>query len=247
VLALGVLAGATIEGGQRGWGDALVIAGFITFAALAVLFLAVEFRSKAPMLPLALFRKPAFSAAALTGLLVNVGAYGLIFVFSLYFQRLNHLSPLATGLAFAPMMAAVLVTNLVAARATAVIGACLTIAIGLVAMAASCFGLLWIQAGSDYGALCGQLVVLGAGLGLLVPPMTSTLLGSVAKEYSGVASGVLNSMRQTGSVVGVALFGSLLGGSAGFIPGARAALLISAALAICALTAVTIGISRRAD
>jgi DHA2 family methylenomycin A resistance protein-like MFS transporter len=246
VLALGCLAAATIEGGQRGWSDSWVLGGFAMFAVLAALFLAIELRSDGPMLPLVLFRKPAFSAMSLSGLLVNIGCYGLIFVFSLYFQRLNHWSPLWTGLAFAPMMAAVLVTNLFAARVVAAAGARLTIAAGLAATAASCIGLLWIEEGTSYASLCAQLVGLGAGLGLLVPPLTSTLLGSVAKQYSGVASGVLNAMRQTGSVLGVALLGSLLGGSAGFIGGVRIALLIAAGLALCAIAAVMIGVPRRA-
>jgi DHA2 family methylenomycin A resistance protein-like MFS transporter len=150
-------------------------------------------------------------------------------------------------MAFVPMMAAILVTNLLAARITRRIGARLTIAVGLAIMAASCVGLLWIEQGSSYAALVMQLIALGAGVGLLVPPLTSTLLGSVAKQYSGVASGVLNAMRQTGSVLGVALFGSLLGGSSGFLPGARIALLISAGLAICALATVVIGVPRKAN
>ena len=207
VLALGLLAGATIEGGERGWSDRFVLTGFASFALLAVLFLAVEFRSKAPMLPFGLFGKPAFCAMSLTGPLINVGAYGLIFVFSLYFQRLNHLSPLWTGLAFAPMMAAVLATNLIAAKVTAVIGARLTIATGLAVAAASCLALLGLRQGTPYRLVCAQLVGLGGGLGLLVPPMTSTLLGSVAKHHSGVASGVLNAMRQTGSAIVATLIG----------------------------------------
>jgi MFS transporter, DHA2 family, methylenomycin A resistance protein len=247
VLALGCLAAATIEGGQRGWSDTWVLAGYAAFVALAALFVATELRSEGPMLPLALFRKPVFSAMSLTGLLINVGCYGLIFVFSLYFQRLDHWSPLSTGLAFAPMMVAVLVTNLLAARVVGAIGARRTIAIGLAAAAASCAGLLWTGPGTSYAALGAQLVGLGAGLGLLVPPLTSTLLGSVAKQYSGIASGVLNAMRQTGSMLGVALFGSLLGGSAGFIGGLRLALLIAAGLALCALLAVLIGVPRDAS
>jgi MFS transporter, DHA2 family, methylenomycin A resistance protein len=246
VLALGALAASTIEGGERGWSDPWVVAGFIAFIVLAALFLAIELKSKSPMLPLSLFRNPAFSATVLTGLLVNVGAYGLIFVFSLYFQRLNHLSPLWTGMAFVPMMAAVLVTNLLAARVTGAIGARVTIAAGLAVMAASCVGLLWIHEGSNYWSLCAQLVALGGGLGLLVPPLTSTTLGSVAKQHSGIASGVLNAMRQTGSVLGVALFGSLLAGSAGFIPGAKVSLLIAAGLALGASAAVMISVPRKA-
>jgi MFS transporter, DHA2 family, methylenomycin A resistance protein len=247
VLALGLLAAAVIEGGQRGWNDPLVLAGFGAFAALTALFLIVEMKSKEPMLPLGLFRQSTFSATALIGILVNVGCYGLIFVFSLYFQRLNHLSPLWTGIAFAPMMAAVLVTNLLAARVTGAIGAQLTIAAGLALMAASCVGLLWVRQGTPYEFLCGQLIGFGAGVGLLVPPLNSTMLGSVAKRQSGLASGVLNAMRQTGSVLGVALFGSLLGtGSSGFAGGLHLALLIAAALSLCAIAAVMIGVPRRA-
>jgi DHA2 family methylenomycin A resistance protein-like MFS transporter len=247
VLALGCLAAATIEGGQRGWTDLWVIAGFAAFVALAALFVAIETKSKGPMLPLSLFRNAAFSVTSLAGLLVNVGCYGLIFVFSLYFQRLNHLSPLWTGMAFVPMMTAILATNLTAARVTAAIGARLTIAIGLAVVAASCVGFLGMQQDSRYSSLVVQLIALGAGVGILVPPLTSTLLGSVAKQYSGVASGVLNAMRQTGSVLGVALFGSLLGGSAGFLPSAKIALLIAAGLSLCALVAVMVGVPRKAD
>jgi len=247
VLALGSLAAAMIEGGERGWGDVLVLAGFVSFAFLAAFFLAIECKSKAPMLPLGLFCKPAFSAMSLTGFLVNIGCYGMIFVLSLYFQRLNHLSPLSTGLAFAPMMAAVLACNLIAARVTAAIGARLTIATGLAVTAASCLALLGLRGGTFYAALCVQLVGLGGGLGLLVPPMTSTLLGSVTKQYSGVASGVLNAMRQTGSAIGVALFGSLLNGAAGFVAGIRVALVIAAALALVAVVATLIGVPRRME
>ena len=106
--------------------------------------------------------------------------------------------------------------------------------------------MLWIEQGASYTSLAAQLIALGAGVGLLVPPLTSTLLGSAAKKYSGIASGVLNAMRQTGSVLGVALFGSLLAGPAGFLPGARIALLIATVLATCALAAVLVGVPRNA-
>jgi DHA2 family methylenomycin A resistance protein-like MFS transporter len=83
---------------------------------------------------------------------------------------------------------------------------------------------------------------MGGGLGLLVPPMTAALLGSVEKSRSGVAAGVLNSTRQTGSVLGVALFGALISGQGNaFLFGTRAALLISAALLIGAAGAIVFG------
>jgi DHA2 family methylenomycin A resistance protein-like MFS transporter len=74
-----------------------------------------------------------------------------------------------------------------------------------------------------------------------VPPLTSALLGSVEKSWSGVAAGVLNSARQTGSVLGVALFGTLIGQTNDFITGMHAALVISALLLVGAAATTTIG------
>jgi MFS transporter, DHA2 family, methylenomycin A resistance protein len=230
VAALAGIAAAIIEGGARGWGNALVLSGFALALALGVLFVLQESRVAQPMLLLALFRQRLFSLMSAGGLLVNIAFYGLIFVLSLYFQQVNHLSPLATGLAFLPLMGAVLPLNLLAPRVSERLGALRTIAIGASVTALGCLALLIIEPGTPYRMLCAQLFVMGAGLGLLVPPLTSELLGSVEKNRSGLAAAVLNSARQTGSVLGVALFGSLLGGSGAFVAGARTALAIAAAL-----------------
>ena len=168
----------------------------------------------------------------------------MIFVFSLYFQRVNAMSPFVTGLAFVPMMGAVLPLNLVAARVAGRIGAPVTIAAGAALAAAGCLALLGIQPDTSYWAIGVQLIVIGAGLGLLVPPLTSTLLGSVEKSRSGIAAGVLNSTRQTGSVLGVALFGSLVGQSGAFIAGVHASLMISACLLLAAGAAIWRGASK---
>jgi DHA2 family methylenomycin A resistance protein-like MFS transporter len=243
IAALGCLAGAIIEGGTLGVGHPWVIAGFVASAVFAMLFVLQERRASQPMLPLSLFGHRMFALTALVGLLVNVAFYGLIFVFSLYFQRVNGLSPFATGLAFAPMMGAVLPINLLAPRLAERIGAPITIAIGAALAAFGCLALLGIEHGTPYWATCMQLIVIGAGLGLLVPPLTSTLLGSVEKSRSGIAAGVLNATRQTGSVLGVALFGALIGQSDAFLAGAHESLIISAALLLAAAAAIWRGAS----
>jgi DHA2 family methylenomycin A resistance protein-like MFS transporter len=234
IAALGSLAGAIIEGGARGWSDPFVIAGFVASAIFAVSFIWREARAPQPMLPLSLFRHRMFAATSAVGLLVNVAFYGLIFVLSLYFQQVNGLSAFATGLAFVPMLAAVLPVNLIAPRVAERIGAPATISAGAVLAAGGCLAMLGIDAGTSYWALCAQLVAMGAGLGLLVPPLTSTLLGSVEKSRSGIAAGVLNATRQTGSVLGVALFGALVGQSSAFIAGLHASLMVSAGVLLAA-------------
>jgi DHA2 family methylenomycin A resistance protein-like MFS transporter len=238
---LGILAGAIIEGGRVGWSNIWVLAGFVAFAALTALFLLQERRARQPMLPLSLFAHRMFALASGVGLLVNVAFYGLIFVLSLYFQQIDGWSPLATGLAFVPMMGAVLPVNLVAPRLTERFGAPAVLAAGALIAAAGCLALLGIARDTSYWAICAQLLAMGGGLGMLVPPLTSTLLGSVEKSRSGVAAGVLNSTRQTGSVLGVALFGSLIGQSHAFLFGAHAALIISALLLIGAAATIAIG------
>jgi DHA2 family methylenomycin A resistance protein-like MFS transporter len=246
IAALGCLAGAIIEAGKLGWSSVFVIAGLAAAAAVAVLFVLREARAPQPMLPLTLFRHRLFALTSLVGLVVNVAFYGLIFVFSLYFQRVNGLSPLATGLAFLPMLGAVLPVNLVAARVAERIGAPAAIAAGALLSAFGCLALLGIAPGTGYWAIGAQLMMIGGGLGLLVPSLTSTLLGSVEKSRSGIAAGVLNATRQTGSVLGVALFGSLIGQSNGFMAGAHASLIISAGLLLAAAAAIWRGASRLA-
>lgn len=243
--ALGALAGAIIEGGALGWDHPAVIAAFVGAAILAVLFVWRESRAAQPMLPLSLFDQRLFTLTSLVGLLVNIAVYGLIFVLSLYFQRINGLSAWWTGLAFVPMMAAVLPVNLLAPRLAERIGSCPTIVLGACISAIGCLGLLWIDAGTSYWAICAQTIAISGGLGLLVPPLTSTLLGSVEKARSGIAAGVLNATRQTGSVLGVALFGSLVASDHAFMTGLHLSLVISAAVLLIAAVVIGVGAPAR--
>ncbi|MBR0821888.1 MFS transporter [Bradyrhizobium liaoningense] len=239
--ALGALAGAIIEGGALGWSHPAVMAAFVASAAFAVLFVWRESRAVQPMLPLSLFSHRLFTLTTVVGLLVNIAIYGLIFVLSLYFQRINGLSAWWTGLAFVPMMGAVLPVNLLAPRLAERIGSCPTIVVGACISALGCLGLLWIEAGTSYWTIFAQMIAISGGLGLLVPPLTSTLLGSIDKARSGIAAGVLNATRQTGSVLGVALFGSLVASDSAFMTGLHQSLIISAAVLLLAAAVIGLG------
>ncbi len=248
VIALVALAGATIEGGRRGFGDPAVLGGFALAVIAGAAFVTIESQRARPMLPLGLFRSSTFSAATAIGLMVNIAFYGLIFVLSLFFQRGQNLSSLQTGLAFAPMTGAIMLANLLAGRGARLLGPRRMIAGGALLMAAGCGALLGAGAETPYGALVVQLLAIGFGLGLIVPAMTSSLLGSVDRSQSGVASGTLNSARQTGSVIGVALFGSLIASGGALVPGLHLALEISVGLVLAvAVLAVGIGRSRGAE
>jgi MFS transporter, DHA2 family, methylenomycin A resistance protein len=243
IIALVALAAAMIEAGQRGFADGLVLTGFGVAAISLTAFVLIESRRRRPMLPLGLFRSRTFSVTSAIGIVINVAFYGLIFVLSLYFQDTRHYSVLLTGLAFAPTTVAIFTANLLAGslarragRRTLLAGAALLLAAGL-------GGLLVVGSGTSYVAIVAQLVVVGFALGLIVPVMTSALLGSVDRSHSGVASGTLNTARQTGSVIGVGLFGSLAAGH--LVSGLRLALLISVGLALL-VAALTPGVAAEA-
>jgi DHA2 family methylenomycin A resistance protein-like MFS transporter len=235
IVCLTLLAAATIRGGTEGFGSAAVLAAYGASAAAGAAFLAIEARRARPMLPLRLFRSGAFGANTAIGLLINVAFYGLIFVFSLFFQRGQHFSALQAGLAFAPMTVAIMAANAVAGRLDQRLGARAVITGGALLMAGGAVALEGIGSQTPFAGLVAQLIAIGFGLGLIVPVMTAALLGSVDRSRSGVASGTLNTARQTGSVIGVALFGSLIAGGR-LVGGLHVALGIAAALSLIVAT-----------
>ena len=223
VAALVALAWSTITAGSRGFGSWPVLAGYgIALTAVAA-FVAVERRREQPMVPLELLRSRPMSI----GFLINVVFYGLIFAFSLFLQRRDGLSALTAGLGFLPVMLAIVISNVLGTRwfGGRWFGRC-TVAAGAVLMAAGC---LMMLASVALPVLIAGMSVTGFGIGLIVPAVTSSLLGSVDTSRSGVASGTLTAFRQTGSMLGVALFGSLLAGQ-GLTGGLRLACVLSAGL-----------------
>jgi MFS transporter, DHA2 family, methylenomycin A resistance protein len=237
IIALAAFAAAVIEAGTLGFADARVLAGLALSVLAAAAFVRIQAHSAHPMLPLALFRNRGFASPVVIGLLVNVCFYGLIFLFSLLFQQQQGMSPLRAGLAFLPMTAAILAANLLSGRVSAAIGATRTILAGLAAMIAGCAALLWAGPATSYPAMLAQQILLGGGLGLLVPPMTGLVLSAVERSRSGVASGALTAFRQAGSLLGIALFGSVA--ASDFYPGLHTALWISIAVLALSVAALT--------
>ena len=228
-----------IEGGGRGEGSAAVLAGFAVAIVSGAAFVVVEHRRREPMLPLALFRVPSFRSAAAIGVVINIAFYGLIFVLSLFFQRVQGMSPLRAGLAFAPMTVIVFAVNIFAGRHSSGRAARPLVVVGALCLAAGSLGLLDAGAHSRYPALVAQLVAIGGGIGLIVPIITAALLGSVPPGRAGVAAGTLNSARQSGSVIGVAVCGSL--GAHGLVTGLHDSLVLCAAVAVV-VAALAVGL-----
>jgi DHA2 family methylenomycin A resistance protein-like MFS transporter len=205
IIALASLAGAVGMAADRGWGHATVLGGLGLALAAAVLFVAIEARAGDPMLPLDLFGNTVFSVASLCGIAVNFAYYGLIFVFSLFFQVQMQLSPGQTGLAFLPMTLVLMVANVAAGQLMPRWGTRRLMVSGLL-LAALGYGLLWGLAADSGAWRMGVPMLLAAtGIALTVPTMTNATLSAVQSSRAGIASGVLNSARQVGGMLGVAV------------------------------------------
>ncbi|QIN77337.1 MFS transporter [Rubrobacter marinus] len=234
ILALGSLTYALIEAGGRGWGGTSVLLAFAVFAVCAPAFVLVERRLErrgaSPMLPLGLFGNATFSAGTFAGASLTFSVYGQLFLLSLFFGEVLGYGAVATGLAFLPLAFVTFGASVVSGRLVARLGLRTPLVAGL--GLAGVGSLLLVLAGEDvsYAALLPNLLLVGAGGGLILPPATAAVVSSAPVERAGIASAIVNASRQASGVLGVALLGSLVAGEGGaaFAEGLRLAGIICA-------------------
>jgi MFS transporter, DHA2 family, methylenomycin A resistance protein len=241
-LLLGSLTLAFIEAPRD---EAVALVSAAVAAAALVAFVAVERSRRDPMLPLALFRRPAFSAANAVAATMNLVTLGMLFVITLYLQSIQGRSALEAGLALIPLFAPLSLLAPFAGRLTARVGPRLPAAAGLAVSAAGIALLSRMGAASGYGELLPAFLLWGVGLGLLTPAVVASAMGAVPTARAGLASAVNNTARQAGGAIGIAAFGSVAGmpsSRAGFVSGTHTAALLGAGLYVGAavLTAVVL-------
>ncbi|MYR87179.1 MFS transporter, partial [Streptomyces sp. SID685] len=241
VLALAGLAVAVIEGGHLGWTSLPVLGAGALAVVSGFVFRFVESRHRQPMIPPALLRERRVAVPLAVGFAVNAAFYGGIFLLGLYYQQLRGMSATAAGLMFVPMSAVVTATNLVSPRLAERFGRRSVIVLGQLVFTAAMLVMLPLAGDTPVWLVLVLLLPLSMGGAVAVPALTALLIDAVPAERAGTASGLLNSLRQLGGALAVALFGSLLAGSdSGFsLPGMRVGL-----LAVAALLLVTAGMSR---
>ncbi|WP_435225732.1 MFS transporter [Streptomyces sp. Tue6028] len=232
VVAMGALTYGAIEAGVDGLGAPRVLVAFVVTVAAAVVFLIAQARGKHPMVPLSLLRHRTMAIAALIGFALNVAFYGMIFMLSLYLQQARGLSALGTGLAFLPMAAMTGVASMSAHRISARLGARAAIIIGQGIMVTGLILLCLPSLSAPTWLLILLMIPAGAGGALAVPGVTAVLLDHMPAERAGTASGVLNTSRQVGGALAVAVFGALVANQGQFLHGMRVSLLIAAALLV---------------
>jgi DHA2 family methylenomycin A resistance protein-like MFS transporter len=202
------------------------------------------------MLDLALIRRPDFSAANAVAGTMNLATLGLLFVLTLYLQRVQGRSALEAGVAVLPLFVPTAILAPFAGRLTARLGPRLPMAAGLLGALAGMALLTLTDADSSYVTILPALLLWGAGLGVLTPAVVAAAVGAVPARRAGVASAVNNTARQAGGAIGIAAFGALAGppGGGGFLGGFHTAAAIGA-VAFLAAAGATLAVipARRRD
>ena len=209
VLGLAALTYGMIAGGESGLSNssaAAICCGAAVLAGLVV----VEHHVDDPMLPMPLFREARFTVSALVGLALNISFFGQLFVLSLFFQRYLGYAPWLAGLALAPQACSAVIASPLGGRSTARIGAPATMLIGLLTGAAGFGSLVGVTAGTPYPLTALLTFAGGFGMAFAMPAATSAAVASAPPAYTGLAGGVINAARQTGSVIGVAALGAMI-------------------------------------
>jgi DHA2 family methylenomycin A resistance protein-like MFS transporter len=250
VVALTAFIGAVIETHALGLTHPAVIVALVVAVAASVQFIRVEQRSAAPMLPLQLFKLAGFTPAVLFGVFVNFAYYGVIFVLSFYLQKVRGFSVLHAGLIFLPLTGTFLFANITSGWLQARVGSRKPMIIGGVIGGSgyALLGIFGISETASFWAMLPGLALIPAGMGLAVPAMTTAILASVNKQQAGTASAVLNTARQVGGAMGVAVYGALVAtpATAAILAGIEAAMAISTVLLLAGALLAVYGIAAHA-
>ncbi|RTE09184.1 DHA2 family efflux MFS transporter permease subunit [Paenibacillus whitsoniae] len=221
---------ALMEGESWGWRSPIIIGAFGLALLCAVTFLRVEARGKTPLLPLRLFRNPTVSAGMLAGMAINIGISGILFILPLYWEQIRGLSAHMAGLALLPMMVPMAFNPIFTGRIVARIGARIPMTIGFGLGAVGTLLQLGVDRNSGYTLTLVGLLLIGFGVSLTVPALMAAVISAVPKEQTGAASGALNSTRQLGATLGVAILGAMLSGSQSFMAGMQMSLAVTAVI-----------------
>ena len=167
------------------------------------------------MLDLSLFRIGAFAGANIVAMMVSLAMFGVFFFVSLYVQQILGYSPTQAGAIFLPMTVLIIVIAPISGRFSDRIGSRWLMGGGMTLLGVSLLFYQRIGLHSNFWTLLPALLLGGVGMAMTMSPMTSAAMGAVPVDKAGVGSGVLNSFRQVGGSLGIAIMGAIL---ASYIP-----------------------------
>lgn len=198
-----------IEGNDRGWTSAYILSLLISAGVITIVFVLWEFRSPHPMLDLRLLVRPEFTALCLGGFIAFATITASANFVSLYFMNVLDLSALDTGLRLLPMSGTALVVAPMIAVLQPKAPAVVWLIGGTICIAVGCYVATGVAAGDTWTHYAVPFFLTGAGLGIVIPVTSQAAINMVTDADAGMATGTVGAARQLGTVVGVAVLGSL--------------------------------------
>ncbi len=208
---LALLVYAVVDAVNVGWGSTATILRLAGAALLLAAFVAIELRTRHPLLPFSIFRLRTLRGADIVGLLIGMSLFSMFFFISLYLQDVLHFSPIRTGVAYLPLALTIIFSAGAASQLVTRIGFKPTLIGGLLLIAG---GLLWFSRvrapGGAYATdVLGPSIIAGAGLGFSFVPVTIAALTGTEPHEAGLASGLINTSQQIGGALGLAILATV--------------------------------------
>ena len=215
IAALSTLTYAAIEGGRIGFATSPIMVVLAVAVGCFVMLVHYELRRPEPLLEMRFFASAPFAGASAIAVCLSAARGGFLFMNTLYLQDVRGLSPLHAGLYMLPTAAMVIVFAPLSGRLVGRFGARPSMLIGGLAVAASGLLLTGLAPGTSVPMLLGAYAAFGFGFALASPPIANTAVSGMPAAQAGVAAAVATTSRQVGITLGVAVLGTVTGGSAG--------------------------------
>jgi EmrB/QacA subfamily drug resistance transporter len=201
---------ALIEAHRLGWTSATIIALFAVAAVALTAFVFLELHQRLPMLDLSLFKNGTFTGANLVAILVTLAMFGIFVFFPIYMQDLLGWSPIQAGAALLPWTILIVIFAPIAGKLSDHVGSRWLMAGGMATVGLCCLELSTVAVDSTFWRLLPGFILGGLGMAFVMTPMSAAVMGSAPVDKAGVASGVLNTFRQVGVALGIAITGAIV-------------------------------------
>jgi EmrB/QacA subfamily drug resistance transporter len=201
---------ALIEAHHYGWTSATILGLFAVAAVALTAFVLLEQRQRLPMLDLTLFRNGTFTGANLVAILVTLAMFGIFVFFPIYMQTFLGWSPIQAGAALLPWTVLIVIFAPIAGKLSDKVGSRWLIAAGMTTVGLCCLELSTVAVDSTFWRMLPGFILGGLGMSFVMTPMSAAVMGAVPVDKAGVASGVLNTFRQVGVALGIAIMGAII-------------------------------------
>jgi EmrB/QacA subfamily drug resistance transporter len=207
---LSVLAYALLDASSAGWGSAKIVGLLALAVVLLAAFVAIERRSRSPLVPFRIFRLRTLTGANVVGVMLGASLFSMFFFISLYMQQVLGYSPIHAGLSYLPLAVTIIVAAGLGGQLVTRFGFKPILAAGMLFVAA---GLLWFSriavGGSFLADILGPSLFAAVGLGFGFVTSTIAAVSGVEEQEQGLASGLINTSQQIGGALGLAVLSTI--------------------------------------